>query len=203
MDVFEAINGRRSIRKFLNEPVSDEDLKIILDAARKAPSGNNRQPWHFVVIKNKGVLEEMAEAVHRKMDAMLTWPEAQGHERGIRRYRYFFTFFSQAPVVIAVLREVYTSPISQVIEKRGLTLYHHSAEQSAAAATQNLVLAAHALGYGTCWMTGPLVAIEELEAILKLPPGRHLMALIPLGKAAQMPPARPRKSLEEIVTVIE
>lgn len=203
MDIFEVINGRRSIRKFKDEKVPDEHVRIILEAACKAPSGNNRQPWHFVVIKSKRVLEEMARAVHSKMDEMLTWPEAQEYEKEIRRYKYFFTFFSQAPVVIAVLREAYTSSISSLIERRGLTLYHHSSEQSASAAAENLILAARALGYGTCWMTGPLVAIEELEKILQIQPGRHLMALIPLGKPAQDPPPRPRKSLEEVVTWIE
>jgi nitroreductase len=203
LDIFEVIKGRRSIRRFQDESVPDEHLRLILQAACQAPSGNNRQPWHFVVVKNKKVLQEMAAAVHSKMDQILTWPEAREYEREIRRYRYFFTFFSQAPVVIAVLREVYTSSISGLVERRGLTLYHHSAEQSASAAAENLILAAKALGYGSCWMTGPLVAIEELERMLQTKPGRHLMALIPLGKPAQEPPPRPRKSLEEVVTWIE
>lgn len=52
MEVFEAITKRRSIRKYKPEPVPEEKLKIILEAARLAPSGGNRQPWQFVVVRN-------------------------------------------------------------------------------------------------------------------------------------------------------
>lgn len=203
MELFEAIKGRRSIRKFKNESIPKEDILEIVDAARRAPSGHNRQPWHFIIVRNRKVLEEMAQAVHEKMDEMLTWPETEGYERDIRRFRYFATFFSQAPVVIGVVVKHYKSSISQVLEKRGFVVCHHSDEQSVAAATQNLVLAAYALGYGSCWMTGPLLARERLEEILGLEKGSNLAALVPLGKSAKERPPRPRKSLEETVTIIE
>ena len=62
MDTFETIINRRSVRKFQSKPVSDEDLKIIIEAGRQAPSAANRQPWHFVVVKNEDQRQKLAEA---------------------------------------------------------------------------------------------------------------------------------------------
>lgn len=61
MDIFEALHGRRSIRKFEDRPVSDEDLKDVLDAAMMAPSAGNAQPWQFVVITDREKLEAVTK----------------------------------------------------------------------------------------------------------------------------------------------
>ena len=62
MDTIETIMNRRSVRKFQSKPVSDEDLKTIIEAGWQAPSAANRQPWHFVVVKNEDQREKLAEA---------------------------------------------------------------------------------------------------------------------------------------------
>jgi nitroreductase len=62
MDALEALFTRRSIRKYTNEPVSEEDLKTILDAAMNAPSANNRQPWHFIVVSDRDKLNGIMQA---------------------------------------------------------------------------------------------------------------------------------------------
>lgn len=61
MDILKAIMTRRSIRKYQNKPVSDENVKTIIEAAMMAPSARNCQPWHFVVIRDKKVLAEVKE----------------------------------------------------------------------------------------------------------------------------------------------
>lgn len=61
MDVMEALLTRRSIRRFTGEPVSDEDIQKILKAGFSAPSANNKQPWHFVVVKDRNALEKIAK----------------------------------------------------------------------------------------------------------------------------------------------
>jgi nitroreductase len=67
------IFSRRSIRKYTDEPVSDDDIKTMLEAAMAAPSANNSQPWHFVVVKERGTLDGLAEAhPHGKMLAQAT-----------------------------------------------------------------------------------------------------------------------------------
>lgn len=64
MDVFEAISKRRSIRKYKDEPIDDEKLEMILEAARIAPSAANRQEWRFIVVKNKETREKLVEAAN-------------------------------------------------------------------------------------------------------------------------------------------
>ena len=69
MDVFEALFTRRSIRKFTAEPVSDEDLQLVLKAAMCAPRAHNKQPWHFVVVRDKALMEKVAGTYSEKNPA--------------------------------------------------------------------------------------------------------------------------------------
>jgi nitroreductase len=62
MDVVKAIRERRSIRKYKSDPISDEDLNVVLQAGRWAPSASNKQPWHFVVVRDEQGREELAKA---------------------------------------------------------------------------------------------------------------------------------------------
>lgn len=64
MEVFEAIKGRRSIRNYLDKEVEEEKLKKILEAARWAPSGSNRQPWHFIVVQKQMHRKQLRKAAH-------------------------------------------------------------------------------------------------------------------------------------------
>jgi len=200
--LFETIHARRSIRKFLDKPVPREDIEKILEAAIRAPSGSNAQPWHFIVVEDRNLSRAMREAVDKKMDEILAWPETKGRERYVEAYRYYFTFFDQAPVVIAVLGRDHQTIVRKVMREHGVAgrKAPGSSHQSVAAATENLLLAATALGYGTCWMTGPLIAAEELERLLGVEEPWYLVALIPLGHPAQSPNPRPRKGLEKVVS---
>ena len=75
MNLFDAIKGRKSIRRFKQTPVPDEDIEKILDAGRRAPSANNTQPWSFLVIKDRAVLASMAAAVREMIDRMIPFAE--------------------------------------------------------------------------------------------------------------------------------
>ena len=64
--MMEQINARRSIRKYLSNPVPDEKILQLLDSVRIAPSGSNTQPWHFVIVKSDQIRQELAEASHNQ-----------------------------------------------------------------------------------------------------------------------------------------
>ncbi len=119
----EAIKRRRSIRSFKDEPVKEEDLQKILDAARWAPSAGNMQPLELVVVRDREVKQRLAKA-------------ALGQ-----------SFVAEAPVVVVVCANV--ARTSSRYGQRGAKLY---IIQDTAAATQNIHLTACALGYGTCWV---------------------------------------------------
>ncbi|NTW67848.1 MAG: nitroreductase, partial [Nitrospirae bacterium] len=75
--------------------------------------------------------------------------------------------------------------------------------QSVAAAIEHMLLAIHALGYGSCWMTGPLVAQEAFEKLLGYGKEKFIAALLPIGVPDEQPQARPRKPLDAIIMKIE
>jgi nitroreductase len=168
MDLFEAIQGRRSVRSYDKGDLASEDLRKILEAAMCAPSAGNRQSWEFVVVKSNQTKAALAEA-------------AYGQE-----------FIAQAPVVIVVFANLTRS--ASRYRERGRDLY---SIQDTAAAVQNILLASHALGYGSCWVG----AFDESKVarVVSAPPQRRPVAMVPIGRPAESPESRSRFSLEEVV----
>jgi len=123
VDVFKAIKGRRSVRAFTDEPVSEEEIMKIIDAARWAPSAGNIQPWEFIVVQDAKTKRGLVEAA---LDQ---------------------TFIEEAPVVFVVCANPTRS--SRRYGSRGASLY---CLQDTAAAIQNMHLAAYAMGLATCWV---------------------------------------------------
>ncbi len=205
MDLFDAIQGRKSIRRFKRTPVPEEDIKKILNAGRLAPSASNTQPWSFVVIRDKELLAKMADAVREMVDRMLPFAEDEKQAQRLAAYKgSYYTFFEHAPVVIAVFMEGYDAGTDRLLAKMGYSagdikrLRPLPGLQSVSAAIQNMLLAVHALGYGSCWMTGPLVAQEAFEKLLGYDKDKFIAALLPIGVPDENPPARSRKPLEEV-----
>ncbi len=202
---FDVIADRRSIRSFSKDAVPRGTIEKILSSAILAPSGTNSQPWHFVVVEDHDLIDKMAAAVHDKMDEILSWPENENKERRINAYRRYFTFFNKAPVVIAVLGMNHQLIVRKAIESHGIKQKKNrpsAAHLSVGAAIQNLVLSVTALGYGCCWMTGPLIAADEIEELLEVEDPWYLTTIIPLGKPVEEPPSRSRKGLDRVVTWI-
>jgi len=168
MDVLEAIKGRRSVREFKPDPVKDEDLKRILEAGRWSPSAGNCQPSEFVVVKDPSVKRRLATAALEE------------------------TFIAEAPVVIVVCANVPRT--SWRYGRRGEELY---CIQDTAAATQNMLLMAYSLGYGTCWVGA--FDDDAVAEVIRVPPGVRPVAIIPLGRPAERPSPPSRRSLSEIV----
>jgi nitroreductase len=205
MDLFDAIQGRKSIRRFKQQPVPDEDINKILNAGRLAPSANNTQPWSFVVIRDKALLAKMAGAVREMIDRMVPFAENEKQAQRLAAYKgSYYTFFEHAPLVIAVFMEGYNAGTDRLLARMGYSagdirrLRPLPGLQSVSAAIQNMLLAVHALGYGSCWMTGPLVAQESFAKLLGYDKDKFIAALLPIGVPDENPPARSRKPLEEV-----
>jgi len=140
----------------------------IIDAARLAPSAGNIQPWEFVVVRD---------------------PEIK---RGLSAAALDQTFIEEAPVVIVVCANQLRS--ARGYGTRGVNLY---CLQDTAAATQNMLLAACALGLATCWVGA--FNEEEARRVLNIPNGVRPVAIVPVGHPAEKPEAPERRSLSEIV----
>jgi nitroreductase len=168
VNVLEAIKGRRSIRAFKSTDVAPETLEKLIAAARRAPSAGNIQPWEFVIIRKQEIKRRLVEAA---LDQ---------------------TFIEEAPVVIVACANENRS--SEGYGVRGKTLY---CIQDTAAAIQNILLAAHSLGLGTCWVGA--FQEEEAREILRIPNGVRPVAIIPLGFPAESPYPPDRRPVGQIV----
>jgi nitroreductase len=155
------------VRIFTDQPVSDNEVEKLLDAARFAPTAGNIQPWEFIVVRDPDVKHGLCQAA---LDQK---------------------FIEQAPVVIVVCADPAKS--AQRYGSRGINLY---CLQDTAAATQNILLAAHAIGLGACWVGA--FKEEEAKKVLKIHEPVRPIAIIPVGHAARNPTERPRKALLDI-----
>jgi len=194
MDLDTAIKERRSIRKYLPKELSKELLQDVLEVALWAPSGMNRQDWELVVVRG-GQLERLKEIVSKSKEFILPHLKELFSEKIIKISLQVFKDFGGAPAVILVYMPKEIIHYDRSLDERGrfhLEFKRHSRLLSASALIQNLLLAAHARGLGTCWMTGPLYMTEEINEFL----GRNdkeLVSLITIGYPDQSPPAPPRK----------
>jgi nitroreductase len=174
MDVFEAIGTLRAMRRLKPDPVSDGDVWKILDAATKAPSGGNRQPWNFIVVRDPEAKRKLGEYyLDAWSKAYVTGPgrDTQGDPRSDRVYRsaeHLAHHMAEAPVLIIVTARTGGS---------GAAL----AGGSIFPAIQNLMLAARALGLGTTLTTMHKVHEAEVKDLLGIPDQVETIALIPVG----------------------
>ena len=205
LTVWEAIKVRRSIRKFAPDDVSDEMIERMLEAANLAPSASNRQPWRFLVVKDKEIRKEL------------------------RRICLGQRFIEEAPVVIVCFgdlgryslearkkrrKEFTDSGVTETLSGRfadpEFRAYRDSLPtppreelrtpliSNTYIAIEHLVLMATALGLGTCWVGGFSDA-SELNRLFSLADNLVPVAVIPVGyPAGEVPPQRPRLELEEI-----
>ena len=191
------MQGRRSIRRFANRPVSRDDLNRLLEAARWAPSNHNRQPWRFLVLQDRAAIQQLAEHVRQGVTERLRALPFTACAYADELVQHG-TVFSQAPVLIVALHKQPISVAASVLEGLPNPALVSGEPLSVAMAVQNLLLAAQALGLGACVLTAPLLAQDRLSTALPLPTGFDLTCFIALGHPDESPPAPRRKSLELI-----
>jgi len=157
MNTFKTIIKRRSIRSYTGDPIPQADLEKIVDAGRLAPSGNNRQPWDFIVVTHDAMIQKLSVAAD--------WSAKAG-----------------AMIV--------------VVMNTGSKYW----VEDGSAAVENMLLAATALGYGTCWLEGNALPHEEsIKEWLNIPDKLKLLTLIPVGVPVEWPDPKEKKPLDEVL----
>lgn len=174
MDALEAIHSRQSIGKVRPDPIAHDLIEQILSAGAQAPNHYKVRPWRFVVLTGRSrerLGAAMAESLRRRD------PAATGEALFAERNKAL-----RAPALIAVGVD---KPAGKAIEIENVC--------AAAAAVQNMLLAAHALGLGAKWRTGPAAYHPVVKAFLGFEPDQHLIGFIYIGYPESMPaaPARP------------
>lgn len=199
--VMDVIFKRRSVRKFTDEPVSEEDIKFIVEAGRWAPSGENSQGWRFVVIKDKEIINKLGdicgnadarlftgEYVSKRMHSRFATMEDGEKKKAIFKKLMsgnVSRFVGTAPVVITVVGK------KDVLD----------VQLDNAAAIENMLIMVSALGLGACWVISPVTDIrDELEVneLLGVSKDFKVISVVPLGHMEKLPNPRPRLELEEI-----
>ncbi len=210
MDFFDVINTRKTIRKYKVDHPPIEDIKRIIDSGRLAPSATNSQNWNFVVIINDQIKQQMLQAVENTFAEIASWPESIGYENKITFSKNYSTFFVNAPVVIAIVETSKVSYIKEIYKKKKYTeeqikeVWADSSLLSMGAAIENMSLAAHSLGYGSCWMCAPLAAAKKFKSILDLDEDQRVVSLLTLGTPLNDSYVSPtKKTLDEVMKIIE
>lgn len=209
MELKDVIEKRASIRTFTDEPVSAEHIKEIIRRAGLAPSINNSQPWKFIAITNEEMIEKMGKIVQKKV--LEYFPHENIKEKMMAQAKVlrFSSFFMDAPVLIAVEMSPYQTVIEELLKGRELSLEdvnrlrNYPNIQSIGAAVENLILSAFDLEYGACWLSGLLIARNELEELLGIKSPNTLAACVAIGKPREFITQRDKKSFEQIFTLID
>ncbi len=159
--VFDVIVNRRSIRSYLDKPLTDDQIKKLLEAARWAPSARNLQPWHFVVVVDREIKRKMVDA-------------CMGQK-----------FVGEASCLIVGLADIEKSPKWAMVDTT--------------IALEHIVLTAHEMGLGTCWIGA--FNENEVKKLLKIPDKFKVLAVITVGYPAEQPKPKSRKPLTDIYSL--
>lgn len=195
-DVPALLAARRTVRFYTSDPVPDQLVHTLLEAAACAPTAHNAQPVRYVVIRSPEMKRRLADQMGRRWKRDL---ERSGTpEASIKvELRFSTRRFSDAPLLILV---GYTMAEMDVYPDRARRRAEETmAVQSAAAGIQNLLLAASANGLGACWCCAPLFCAGVVRRALDLPDDFVPQALLTIGYPAHTPPVPPRKPLDAIV----
>lgn len=187
---------RKSIRKYKPDPISEEDLRTILEAGRVAPSAKNRQPWEFIVFTGTPkdeVLAEMEKGIEKQKKSLFM---PKKFKQGMASADNTLRIMREAPVIIMVLNIRHGNPYLPVFAGKRVSEILDTL--SIGGAIENMLLAATQLGIGSLWIGNTVYAHKEITSYLGT---RHQLAgAIALGYANETPEGRPKKSLEEIVS---
>ena len=191
MNTLEAIAERRSIRKFKPDPLPEETLRTIINAGIQAPSGKNRQPWRFVIVK-----EDQRPEMVRILREGIAKVKAEGDDPGSSEYTA--SIMERAPLTVFVFNPDGIFPwLAHSIDQNINELVD---TQSIGAAIQNMLLAAEELGVGSLWICDVFYAYEALCTWLG--EKGQMIAAITFGYPSESPAARSRKSYNELVRVL-
>jgi len=210
--LFEAMYSARSIRKLGVDPVSEELITRVLEAATQAPSGGNAQDWVFVVVRDRELRQKIGAVYRRGSDIAAKVYAARGrpahlseaqYERMMQGGGWLWGHLAEAPVILVVAAKQraqpprhklppeidYDAELAYADRIRGASIYP---------AVQNILLACRALGLGTVLTTNHLRCEDELKALLGIPRDVSTFALMPIGWPLQNFGPLTRKPVREV-----
>ena len=176
--VLETIKSRRSIRKYLPKQIKDEELDVILESAIYAPTGHNDQPWHFTIIQNKELIDEMSVESKKVMaNSPVDWMANMG------KAEHLHLFYNAPTVVVVSGKKDTVSPFADCC-----------------AAIQNMLITAESLDIGSCWIGLVKFFFENPENVekLNLPENYEPYYAVCLGYKASHNNVAPERNIDVV-----
>lgn len=205
MELLEGLMTLRAMRRFTDEPVTEEEILTCLRAAMQAPSGGNIQPWQFLVITDPDVKRDVGGIYRRAYDryepAMLgATPPPRSAEDGRRTQRivvasrHLADHFGEVPAMVAFLMP----NISMTLHDAEGPMDIGTPFASVYPAVQNFMLAARSLGIGTTLTTVYRIYQDDLRELLGIPERYEVVAIVPMGRPEGKFGVAPRKPLAAV-----
>ena len=189
------ICNRRSIRKFLGTPISEEDMTDIIQSGMKAPSSKNRQPWKYILVQGNAkeeMLKVFRRGIWREENESALLPESKQH---IAAAKHTVDIMAEAPVIVFVLNTLGKNILEELTPEEHV--YEICNIQSISASIQNMLLTATEKGIGSLWICDIYLAYSELCQWLDS--DGQLIAAVAFGYPNEFPKERPRKRMEDIL----
>ena len=194
----DAIEKRRSIRKFKSDPVPDEYITALIEAARLAPSGSNTQPWRFKIASDDETKAKLAVAAYNQSFVaqapvvLVCCADLQGYFEGITaRSQDFGKEGALEETMVRVLRER-----TEQLKMMNVQDLAPGIAFNVAIAVEHIVLRALDFGLGSCWVR--MIDEQKIKDIFGWGNSIHVVALLPLGYPDEAPAQRKRRTIEEI-----
>ncbi len=205
MELLEGIMTTRAIRRFTDEPVTEEEILTCLRAAQQAPSGGNIQPWQFVVITDQGkkrAIGEIYAAAYTRYETAMAGNRpvarsekaAASQQKMLDASRYLADHIGEAPGLVAFLMP----NIDMTVHDAEGPMDIGTPYASAYPAVQNFMLAARSLGIGTTLTTVYRIRQQEVRDLLEIPERYEIIALVPMGRPAGKFGIAPRRPVEQV-----
>jgi nitroreductase len=205
MDLIEGLMTTRAMRRYTDEPVTEEEILTCLRAAIQAPSGGNIQPWQFLVVtdaEKRAKLGEIYRRAYTRYEAAMlpTVPPFRHEEqkasfdRTVAASRHLADHLGSVPVILLFLMP----SITMTLRDEGGDLDVGTPYASLYPAVQNFMLAARSLGLGTALTTVHRIYQDEVRALFEIPDRFEIPALDPVGRPTGKFGVAPRKPLEKL-----
>lgn len=182
---FDVVRQRRSVRKFKPDPVPEEHVRQILDAARLAPTAGNQQPWKFLVVNDRSLLDRLKDTCIEQSLAARRARQGNVTPEQTESVTQYYQDCLSAPVYVVVLTD----------NESQYPTYNHWDGPLAAG---YLMLAARALGYGTVFFTDS-ISTEITRQVLNIPDRYTRVCITPIGVPEAWPDSPPKKDLDEFL----
>jgi nitroreductase len=196
-DTLKTIRNRHSVRRFTEQDVSDEQIRLLLQAANEAPSAHNQQSWKFIVIRH---------AKKQELAQLVTGRSGEFPKPASALLRMAARSILSAPIVIAVANTgdliEHGTQLFKIEKKMAKDFFRTMEIQSSAAAVENMLLSATALGLGTVWLGILFLIKDDILQFLGEPKG-EFMAVIPVGYAERTGTGPQKEPFEMKVKYLE